>query len=81
MEIFEEAWLLRLDEGELSRLLRLMTHRLGLFENIGMRVEDNLWALIWVVIYYWLLAEILLFELNLLELNLLLEYWRLVIGA
>ena len=45
-----------------------------------MRVEDNLWALTWVVIYYWLLAEIVLFELNLLELNLLLEYWRLVIG-
>ena len=46
-----------------------------------MRVEDNLWALIWVLIYYWLLAEIVLLELSLLELNLLLEYWRLVIGA
>ena len=46
-----------------------------------MRVEDNLWALIWVVIYYLLLAEIVSLELNLLELSLLLEYWMLEIGA
>ena len=30
LEIFEEAWLLRLDAGEFSRLLQLMTHRLGI---------------------------------------------------